>query len=112
MAPSCQLQLACSIHSGFLGFPEISAHMFLRAQGRERLRYSLKCSFLEIYNETITDLLNPAAYNLQIREDIRRGCYVEGLSEEIVLNGEDGSANHPDPSSSTSALQTMHHEGT
>ena len=67
MAPSCQLQLACSIHSGFLGFPEISAHMFLRAQGRERLRYSLKCSFLEIYNETITDLLNPAAYNLQIR---------------------------------------------
>jgi len=27
------------------------------------------CSFLEIYNETITDLLNPSASNLQIRED-------------------------------------------
>ncbi|KAK9838407.1 hypothetical protein WJX84_002853 [Apatococcus fuscideae] len=60
--------------------------------GRERLRYSLKCSFLEIYNETITDLLNPAAYNLQIREDIRRGCYVEGLSEEIVLNVDEAMA--------------------
>ena len=56
-------------------------------QGRERLRYSLRCSFLEIYNESITDLLHPASSNLQIREDTRRGCYVEGLSEEIVLNG-------------------------
>lgn len=24
----------------------------------------------------------------QVREDIKRGCYVEGLSEEIVQNGE------------------------
>ncbi|KAK9835585.1 hypothetical protein WJX74_003633 [Apatococcus lobatus] len=60
--------------------------------GRERLRYSLKCSFLEIYNETITDLLHPASVNLQIREDTRRGCYVEGLSEEIVLNVDEAMA--------------------
>jgi kinesin family protein 15 len=42
---------------------------------------------LEIYNEVITDLLAPSATNLQIREDIKAGCYVEGLSEEIVQNG-------------------------
>jgi kinesin family member 15 len=42
---------------------------------------------LEIYNEVITDLLNPTATNLQIREDIKRGCYVEGLSEQLIQNG-------------------------
>lgn len=56
------------------------------------LRYSCRCSFLEIYNETITDLLNPSATNLQLREDATRGCFVDGLSEEIVLNVEDASA--------------------
>jgi hypothetical protein len=30
----------------------------------------------------------------QIREDIKRGCYVEGLSEEIVQNGEGLHARH------------------
>lgn len=43
---------------------------------------------LEIYNEVITDLLNPSATNLQIREDIKRGCYVEDLSEQLIQNGE------------------------
>jgi kinesin family protein 15 len=42
---------------------------------------------LEIYNEVITDLINPAGTNLQIREDIKRGCYVEDLSEHTVQNG-------------------------
>jgi hypothetical protein len=43
---------------------------------------------LEIYNEVITDLLNPSATNLQIREDIKRGCYVEDLSEQLIQNGD------------------------
>jgi hypothetical protein len=43
---------------------------------------------LEIYNEVITDLLNPSGSNLQIREDIKRGCYVEDLSEQLIQNGE------------------------
>jgi kinesin family protein 15 len=45
---------------------------------------------LEIYNENITDLLNPNATNLQIREDIKRGCYVEDLSEHSIQNGRSG----------------------
>ena len=51
----------------------------------------LYCSFLEIYNETITDLLNPSATNLQIREDTH-GCFVEYLTETEVLNGELGAS--------------------
>ncbi|KAF5835177.1 hypothetical protein DUNSADRAFT_7806 [Dunaliella salina] len=58
------------------------------AKGRDSLRYSCRCSFLEIYNETITDLLNPSATNLQIREDTH-GCFVEYLTETEVLNVDD-----------------------
>lgn len=32
----------------------------------ERLEYCCKCSFLEIYNEQITDLLEPSSSNLQV----------------------------------------------
>jgi kinesin family protein 15 len=57
-------------------------------QCHENLTYCCKCSMLEIYNEVVTDLINPAGTNLQIREDIKRGCYVEDLSEHTVQNGE------------------------
>ncbi len=59
----------------------------LVVQGRDQVRYSVKCSFLEIYNETITDLLKPSSGNLNLREDMKRGCYVDNLTEQIVLNG-------------------------
>ncbi|KAD4179211.1 hypothetical protein E3N88_27802 [Mikania micrantha] len=47
----------------------------------ERLTYNCKCSFLEIYNEQITDLLDPSSTNLQLREDVKKGVYVENLIE-------------------------------
>lgn len=37
------------------------------SQGRDRLKFCCRCSMLEIYNEVITDLLNPSATNLQVR---------------------------------------------
>ncbi|KAK9807730.1 hypothetical protein WJX72_007405 [[Myrmecia] bisecta] len=78
--------------------PRVFSYIFTRIAeeedraGRENLRFACRCSFLEIYNETITDLLNPASTNLAIREDIKRGCYVESLSEESVLNVDDAMA--------------------
>ncbi|KAL9674626.1 hypothetical protein QQ045_030898 [Rhodiola kirilowii] len=50
----------------------------------EKLKYCCKCSFLEIYNEQITDLLEPSSINLQIREDLKKGVYVENLKEHTV----------------------------
>lgn len=50
-------------------------------------RVLCRCSFLEIYNEAIADLLAPGAAPLAVREDLRRGVYVEGLSEEVVACG-------------------------
>lgn len=43
---------------------------------------------MEIYNENVSDLLDPSSSHLQIREDMKKGVYVEGVTEEIV-QGED-----------------------
>jgi kinesin family protein 15 len=51
--------------------------------------YLIRCSYLEIYNEQIMDLLEPTSINLHIREDIKKGVYVEGLQEEVVLSADD-----------------------
>lgn len=46
--------------------------------------FLVKSSYFEIYNEHIMDLLDPNHSNLLIREDISKGVYVEGLTEEIT----------------------------
>ena len=58
----------------------------MRAQ-EGRCRVTCKCSFLEIYNESITDLLCSSQAGLSIREDAAAGVYVEGLTEESVSSG-------------------------
>ncbi|KAL3700311.1 hypothetical protein R1sor_018333 [Riccia sorocarpa] len=55
----------------------------------EQLKFSCKCSFLEIYNEQITDLLEPTSTNLQLREDAKTGVYVENLTEIEVRSVQD-----------------------
>ena len=51
--------------------------------------YLVKSSYLEIYNEQIVDLLDPNLANLQIRESMKRGVYVEGLTEEVCGDSEE-----------------------
>jgi hypothetical protein len=66
----------------------------------QRTRFSFKCSFLELYNETITDLLRPSSVNLQVRPAAvsvafgKRGVRREGASCScsICLLGRDGRA--------------------
>lgn len=47
-----------------------------------------KCSFYEIYQEKIFDLLDPSSSSsgggLQAREDVKRGVFVEGCSEHLI----------------------------
>ncbi|CAD5167769.1 unnamed protein product [Musa acuminata subsp. malaccensis] len=47
--------------------------------------FLLRVSYMEIYNEVVNDLLNPAGQNLRIRED-SQGTFVEGIKEEVVLS--------------------------
>ncbi|KAI9357909.1 P-loop containing nucleoside triphosphate hydrolase protein, partial [Zopfochytrium polystomum] len=56
---------------------------YIREQTEDR-EYLLRVSYLEIYNETIRDLLAPEQKDLRIHEDRKRGVYVSPLKEEIV----------------------------
>ena len=51
--------------------------------------FIVKISYLQIYNETIQDLLTYDKANLMIREDRKKGVFVEGLSEWIVQSSEE-----------------------
>lgn len=57
-------------------------------QGALRIEHTFSCSFLEIYNERVYDLLDGGSARddggLQLRENGRRGVVVEGLVESVV----------------------------
>ncbi|XP_075080362.1 kinesin-like protein KIN12A isoform X1 [Nicotiana tabacum] len=55
----------------------------------KQINYQCRCSFLEIYEEHIGDLLDPTQRNLKIMDDPRVGFYVENLTEEYVSTYED-----------------------
>ncbi|KAL9237860.1 hypothetical protein vseg_012358 [Gypsophila vaccaria] len=75
--------------------PRVFERLFARIDEEQtkhtdkQLRYRCRCSFLEIYNEQITDLLDSTQKNLQIREDVKSGVYVENLTEECVSTVKD-----------------------
>lgn len=59
------------------------------AVGVDSREFLCKCSYVEIYNETIFDLLdvsagNGASSSCSLREDIKRGVYIEGAREEVI----------------------------
>ncbi|KAE8596956.1 hypothetical protein XENTR_v10016296 [Xenopus tropicalis] len=45
-----------------------------------------KCSFIEIYNEQIFDLLDSASAGLFLREHIKKGVFVVGAVEQVVTS--------------------------
>ena len=52
-------------------------------------RFLVRAAYLEIYNEVVSDLLKPGRTNLAIREDKRRGVYVENLTEWVARSPEE-----------------------
>lgn len=68
----------------------------------ENIEFIVKVSYIEIYMERIRDLLDPykSKVNLQVREDLQRGIFVEGMTEvcvtsddELLSTMRDGAAN-------------------
>lgn len=49
---------------------------------------SVKVSYAEIYNETVNDLINSSKKNLEIRESVAKGVFVNNLTEVVVNNYE------------------------
>lgn len=54
---------------------------FIESSQSANATFMVRASYLQIYNEFISDLLKPERGTLQIREEKRRGVFVEGLSE-------------------------------
>ena len=53
-------------------------------QQNNNITFMVRASYLQIYNEIISDLLKIERTSLQIREDRKKGVFVEGLSEWAV----------------------------
>ncbi|KAL3503582.1 hypothetical protein ACH5RR_038031 [Cinchona calisaya] len=92
--PSAMVEGASS--NGLQGIvPRIFQMLFSKIQQEQensdgrQFNYQCRCSFLEIYNEKIGDLLDPNKRNLEIRDDPKHGFYVDNLTEEYVTNYED-----------------------
>ncbi|XP_041280475.1 centromere-associated protein E [Onychostruthus taczanowskii] len=67
--------------------PKAIQHVFKIICETPEREFLLRVSYMEIYNETITDLLcdNRKKKPLGIREDVNRNTYVEDLIEEVVV---------------------------
>jgi kinesin family protein 5 len=51
--------------------------------------YSVKCSFIELYNDQVRDLLDASRRNLKVRETPSAGVWIEDVTEETVHNTQD-----------------------
>lgn len=54
------------------------------AEQPEDIEFSIKVSFVEIYNEKIRDLLDPRKNDLKIHENKQKGIHVAGMMENYV----------------------------
>lgn len=57
---------------------------YIESSSNKSKTFMVRASYLQIYKEVITDLLKQEATPLQIREDKKKGVFVEGLSEWVV----------------------------
>lgn len=55
----------------------------------EEITFMVRASYIQIYNEVISDLLRHEKKKLEIREDTKKGVYVEGVSEFAVVKPEE-----------------------
>lgn len=57
---------------------------YISDKSNDSIQFLVRASYLQIYKEDIFDLLNPTGVSLRIREDVKKGVFVEGLSEKVV----------------------------
>lgn len=75
--------------------PRVLDYLFQRVHEIEEasttVKFLIKCSYLEIYNERCGDLLNPnSSSNIMIQEDLgKAGIQIVNLSEEVVCNSKE-----------------------
>ncbi|XP_043921457.1 kinesin-like protein KIF15 [Protopterus annectens] len=55
-----------------------------KEKGGQEKNFLCKCSFIEIYNEQIFDLLDSASPGLLLREKLTKGVFVVGANEPVI----------------------------
>ena len=75
-----------SSHPGLL--PLAVEDVFEHVQQHHDKQFVLRMSYLEIYNETVNDLLRPSSMNLRIFDDPQMGVLIKGLEETVVVSPE------------------------
>ena len=70
--------------------PNAFSHIFgfIKTEG-EAKRFFLRCSFVEIYNEEVRDLLGNKDKKLDIREDPKKGTFLRDLTYVTIKNPTD-----------------------
>ncbi|GAB1607646.1 hypothetical protein Ahia01_001048500 [Argonauta hians] len=63
--------------------------MFAAIDNAPNRQFLLRVSYMEIYNEKITDLLDPSYKSLKLMEDENRLVHVSGLKEMVLQNIDD-----------------------
>ena len=76
--------------------------------GGGHVEYEVRASYLEIYNETLNDLLNPASNNLQLRETQQGHTFVQNLLQVECRSVEDAMLVLAEAKSHTSLAQALH----
>ena len=65
--------------------PKAFSHIFGCIDGESgNKKFLVRCSYLEIYNEAILDLLGKKGEKLDIKQDPDKGIYVQNLTSFIV----------------------------
>ncbi|GAA5834148.1 hypothetical protein JCM3766R1_004472 [Sporobolomyces carnicolor] len=64
--------------------PQAVSEIFTYIRDHSEKEFLLRASYLEIYNETLKDLLDPDAGPVKIRQDEKKRFFVHPLREEVV----------------------------
>lgn len=69
--------------------PRSTEDIFEKIHQTEGIEFTVQVSYLEVYRETVKDLLDATKTNLSVREGKDHSFYVEGLTEEYVTDAEE-----------------------
>ncbi|KAJ8599152.1 hypothetical protein CTAYLR_008295 [Chrysophaeum taylorii] len=86
------MQGGAAYGTGQRGVMHLAAEqIFSSIEQRPDFDFLIRCSYIEVYNEVLRDLLGDATSTgnkkgVQLREDPHKGVYVDGATEEIVTD--------------------------
>ena len=69
--------------------PRSIDYIFSQIKKDKEHKYNISVSFIQIYLESIQDLLEPKNKEIRIREDPERGVYLDGVRKDKVNSTED-----------------------